>query len=464
MNDSRVARLLRLDSFLAALASALAALSAGFADRIRQTLPVLALASCVIAAATALLWMTTHAAGTAVPIRPALFILWVGLLVVTELTPVRMPRGGFMTVSSALDYAAIILFGPLAAAWIDVASGVVAHGVLRPRHPLRLAYNLATYVLAAFAAGAVYDGLGGSFGSFVLNAQNLVALAGLGITYFAVNTGLVSLALAAESASDPWRVWQVNYRWTLRHLVAFLPLGALVALVHLTWGFSALALFLLPLFLARHTFSLYVEMREDLVDFSTALVGVMEEVDPYTRRHSIRVASYAERLSRGMGRPEPEVEKIRLAGLLHDLGKVGQTAALLQKPGRLDPEEKQRIQTHPGAGADIVGRIRAFSEVATLVRYHHERLDGMGYPSRLRGESIPLGSRIVLVADAFDAMTSDRPYRAGMAPEQAIAELKAHAGTQFDPAVVAALARLWERREFPVIRHSVGDLDIRLAS
>jgi putative nucleotidyltransferase with HDIG domain len=463
MDDSRVARPFRFDSVAAAAASALAALGTGLASRLGRVLPLIVTVTCVIALASALLVAATRSAGAAVPPDRVLFLLWVGLLVVTELTPSRMPRGGFMTVSSAFDYAAVILFGPLTAAWIDLVSGVVAHGLLRPRHPVRVAYNLATYVLAAFAGGAVYAGLGGSFGHFALDGRHLIALCGLGLTYFAVNTGLVSLALAAESGADPWRVWQVNYRWTLRHLLAVLPLGALVALAYLTWGFPALGLFLLPLFLVRHTFSLYVDMREDLVDFSTALVGVIEEVDPYTRRHSIRVAAYAERLARGLGRPESEVEKIRLAGLLHDLGKVGQTGALLQKPGRLDPEEFRRIQAHPAAGADIVARIRAFSAVATLVRCHHERIDGAGYPARLEGNAIPLGSRIVLVADAFDAMTSDRPYRPGMSPEAAIAELRRHAGTQFDSRIVSTLVRLRERGEFEVIRHAVGDLDIRLA-
>jgi putative nucleotidyltransferase with HDIG domain len=468
MDDSRGARLLRFDSLrfdslAATLASAGAAATTGLKSRLRRALPLVLLAAGVIALAALLLGGLTQSVADLGPPDRVLFALWVGLLVLTELTPVRMPRGGFMTVSSAFDYAAILLFGPLAAAWIDVLSGAIAHGLLRPRHVVRLAYNLATYTLAAFAGGAVYAGLGGTFGSFALDARHLVALGGLGLTYFVVNTGLVSLALAAEAGADPWRVWQVNYRWTLRHLLAVLPFGALVALAHLTWGFPAVVLFLLPLLLVRHTFRQYVDMRSDLVDFSTALVAVIEEVDPYTRRHSIRVAAYSERLARGLGRPETEVEQIRLAGLLHDLGKVGQTAALLQKPGRLDPEEREQIAAHPAAGAEIVAKIRAFSAVAHLVRCHHERIDGAGYPGRLEGSSIPLGSRIVLVADAFDAMTSDRPYRAGMAPAAALAELRRHAGTQFDSRIVSTLVRLHERGEFPVIRHPVGDQDIRQA-
>jgi putative nucleotidyltransferase with HDIG domain len=274
----------------------------------------------------------------------------------------------------------------------------------------------------------------------------------------------VSVVLAAERGASPIRIWQANFSWTLRHLAALLPLGVLVVLVHTQGGPLALALVLLPLLLCRHALRLYLEMRGDVTDFATALVSVIEEVDPYTRQHSIRVAGYAERLARGLGRPEPEVESVRLAGLLHDLGKVGQSPSILRKAGRLDPAERKQIEAHPAAGADIVARIRAFQGVACIVRHHHERPDGQGYPAGLSGDAIPLGARIVLVADAFDAMTSDRPYRAGMPGERAIAELERHAGTQFDPAVVEVLVRLWERGEFAVIRHDVGDQDIRQAS
>ena len=389
---------------------------------------------------------------------------WVLLLAATELTPVRLPRGGFMTVSSAFDYAAIVLFGPFVTAILDLISGVAVHGLIRPRPLLKVFFNLATCVISAFGASAVYRALGGTPGSIAIDARGLGAFAGLGITYFALNTGLVSLVLAIERGLSPLRIWQANYAWTLRHLAAFLPLGALVALAYGPGGPLALALTLMPLFLSRHALRLYLEMRSDLTDFATALVSVIEEVDPYTRRHSIRVAAYAERLARGLGRPESEVESVRVAGLLHDLGKVGQSPALLQKAGRLDVAERREIEAHPGAGADIVERIRAFKQVACIVRHHHERPDGQGYPSKLVGDTIPLGSRIVLVADAFDAMTSDRPYRRGMPAERAIAELERHAGTQFDPQVVEVLVRLWERGAFAVIRHEVGDQDIRQAS
>ena len=459
MAESRVARL-RAVPFRVFASPAQASLL-----RAAQRLATPAIVLLTVAFAAVLLVQNADSGMAALGLLPEWTIgAWIVLLALTELTPVKLPRGGFMTVSSAFDYAAIVLFGPFVTAILDTTSGGVAHALVRPRSPQRVIFNFATCVISAFGASAVFTALGGTPGAITVDPRGVVAFAGLGTSYFILNTGLVSLVLAAEQRMSPIRIWQANYAWTLRHLAAFLPLGALVALGYRPGGPLALGLVLLPLFLSRHALRLYLEMRSDLTDFATALVSVIEEVDPYTRRHSIRVAAYAERLARGLGRPEPEVESVRVAGLLHDLGKVGQAPALLQKAGRLDPAERREIEAHPGAGADIVERIRAFKQVACIVRHHHERPDGQGYPAGLTGDTIPLGSRIVLVADAFDAMTSDRPYRRGMAPERAIAELERHAGTQFDPQVVEVLVRLWERGAFAVIRHEVGDQDIRQAS
>ena len=151
-------------------------------------------------------------------------------------------------------------------------------------------------------------------------------------------------------------------------------------------------------------------------DFVRALTEVLEEVDPYTRHHSVRVAQYAVRLARGMGRPEREVEEIEYAALVHDIGKIGpQHQHILQKPGSLSHEEQRTLRAHPAAGAEIVARVRALRRASEIVRAHHERPDGQGYPFGLRSEDVPSGARILNVADAFDAMTSDRPVPPGAA-------------------------------------------------
>jgi putative nucleotidyltransferase with HDIG domain len=165
----------------------------------------------------------------------------------------------------------------------------------------------------------------------------------------------------------------------------------------------------------------------------------------------VRVAEYSKLIGRAMGMSERGVQDLEYGALLHDLGKVGrQYQFILQKPGRLSLEEQATMRAHPAEGAAIVAKVRALRRAADIVKNHHERPDGLGYPCGLRGEDIPLGSRIVMVSDAFDAMTSDRPYRRAMPPERAAAELAKHAGTQFDAGVVAALEGLIRSGKFPL--------------
>ena len=187
-------------------------------------------------------------------------------------------------------------------------------------------------------------------------------------------------------------------------------------------------------------------------DFVRALTEVLEEVDPYTRHHSVRVAQYAVRLARGMGRTEREVEEIEYAAFVHDIGKIGpQHQHILQKPGSLTHEEQRTLRAHPAAGAEIVARVRALRRASEIVRSHHERPDGQGYPYGLRSEDVPVGARILNVADAFDAMTSDRPYRRALPLDAALGELERGAGTQFDKVVVRCLLRMHAAGDFPLV-------------
>jgi putative nucleotidyltransferase with HDIG domain len=195
-----------------------------------------------------------------------------------------------------------------------------------------------------------------------------------------------------------------------------------------------------------------MEIRADLKDFVRALSEVLEEVDPYTRHHSHRVAQYTVLLARGMRLSEREVEEIEYAALVHDLGKIGpQHQHILQKPGSLSHEEQRTLRAHPAAGAEIVRRVRALRRSAEIVRTHHERPDGQGYPLGLRADDVPTGARILNVSDAFDAMTSDRPYRRALSVAAALDELRRGAGSQFDCAVVECLLRLHGSGQFPLI-------------
>jgi response regulator RpfG family c-di-GMP phosphodiesterase len=189
------------------------------------------------------------------------------------------------------------------------------------------------------------------------------------------------------------------------------------------------------------------ELRTAYIQTIRALAEAIDAKDAYTRGHSERVAVYASRLGREMGLRKDMIERIYFAGLLHDVGKIGIADAIITKPDRLSKEEYREIQKHPEIGAKILEPVEFLRHIVPCVRHHHEWFDGCGrgYPDRLRGDQIPLPSRLILVADTVEAMTSDRPYRNALPLETVIAELHKFSGSQFDPNCAQAFLRLLER-------------------
>jgi len=371
------------------------------------------------------------------------------LMVAGELGAVPLPGGGYASAVAAVDIAALFLLGPAATAWIHVAAALAVQGLVQHRSTPSLAQGVATSALVNWSAGWVFVAAGGRIGALELPADVLpIALCCL--AYFALDSLLVSVAQGLASGHEAWRAWQRVYGRALLHHLSFLALGCWIAIVTVHVGPWALPLLLLPVLVARHAFAHYVGIRGDLKDFVRALSEVLDEVDPYTRQHSVRVAEYAVRLARGLGSSESAVEDLEYAALVHDLGKIGpQHQRILQKAGSLSHEEQRTLRGHPATGAGIIGKVMALKRASQIVRLHHERPDGRGYPLGLHGRQIPTGARILNVADAFDAMTSDRPYRRALDLDAALRELERGAGTQFDSEVVRCLLRLHAVGRFP---------------
>jgi putative nucleotidyltransferase with HDIG domain len=196
------------------------------------------------------------------------------------------------------------------------------------------------------------------------------------------------------------------------------------------------------------------ELRNAYVQTIGALAEAVDAKDSYTRGHSERVGVYASKIARQLGHPKEFIERVYIAGLLHDVGKIGVRDAVITKPDRLTAEEYDEIKAHPEIGARILEPVEFLADVVPCVRHHHEWYDGSsrGYPDQLRAERIPLPSRIILVADTAEAMTSDRPYRKGMPLEAVYSELRKYSGTQFDPQCVDAMLRLLDREGDSFIR------------
>ena len=196
--------------------------------------------------------------------------------------------------------------------------------------------------------------------------------------------------------------------------------------------------------------NLYLEVQKSYFDTVKALVQAVEENDRYTRGHSERVTTFSVKIAERMGLGEKRVELVRYGGVLHDVGKIGINVNIIQKPGRLTQEEFNIIKNHPLIGARIIAPIKFLQEVLPIVSQHHERYDGLGYPSGIDGAGIVAEARVLAVADDYDAMITARPYRKPLPREEAIAELKRCSGTQFDPIVVEQFLEILE--EDPDIR------------
>ncbi len=369
--------------------------------------------------------------------------IWFALLLAAEALPIPLPRGGTVTVASILDIGAMILFGPWIAGALDLLTTVPAQMILLRQRGSAAALNAGLYASTTILSGAAYLAAGGTLGVPRL-PQDLWPALLAGSLYFALNTGWVSLVLGARTRESALTIWRQQFRDGIPQAALAIGFGLLFAQVRMVGGIGGVVLLVVPLLLARHALRLYADLREDLVSFVRALSVALDAVDPHTHEHSVRVADYSVRLARHVGLPESEVETIHYAALVHDIGKIAQRPDVIRKPSSLDDEERRLMMRHPEAGARIVGEIRALRAAAVMVRTHHWRPDGKGYPPGVTAEEVPLGARIINVCDAFDAMTSDRPYRRGLTTAQALAELRRHVGTQFDPELVAALQELHE--------------------
>jgi putative nucleotidyltransferase with HDIG domain len=264
--------------------------------------------------------------------------------------------------------------------------------------------------------------------------------------FYTVNVTLAVIAVSRRTGVPMRTVWAQDLGSTAVNLVGLAPLGWLMAQIFTLpngVGWWATPLFVVPLFTTRLAYHRFVETRELFEQTIGALANAVDARDKYTRGHSNRVSHIAEAMCRVMRLPEAEIEKIKWAGLLHDVGKIGIRDNILLKEGPLDREERILMNQHPSIGAEIVAPAHQLHAEAPLIRAHHEWINGSGYPDGTEALDIPLGARILTIADAYEAMTSSRPYRkTPLSHEIAVAELEKFSGIQFDPDIVPVLVGL----------------------
>jgi putative nucleotidyltransferase with HDIG domain len=390
-----------------------------------------------VSAAGALLLITTAEPPGLTQIAQA--FLFAGVAAVAQLRPIHISQNIKATAEDAATFAAALTLGPFLSGLVAAGSTLVA---LRtsPGEPFGLRiFNAATSALSTGCAALAFRALAPDS----VIADRPLAVVAAGIAKYVTETLIVDGAVALQLRRNPLVTWWPIHRRDLLPHASLYAVGVLAALIAGTAPWAILAL-IVPAVLLLVSLRESARLRERTRRGILELADIVDARDPYTRGHSQRTADLAERLAKRIGLDPAQIELVRVAARVHDIGKVGTDDHLLLKPGPLDAFEQGEMHRHSEIGATLLAQFPEFWEGAAIVLAHHERPDGKGYPRGLRGAELPFEAAVIAVADAYDAMTNDRPYRKAMCWADARAQLQKNRGTQWDARVVDAFVALMD--------------------
>jgi putative nucleotidyltransferase with HDIG domain len=401
---------------------------------------------------TSALWIAAVAAGLLLWRDASLPSFWIvaGLAIlaaVAERQSVPLTRNTEASVAFLPFVFSAVAFGPFTALIVGALAGL---GDFR-RPYLRWAVYVPVRSLTAAAAGLAASAVGSPSGHAAFGAILLSTLAASGANLGAdlfFNLG----TQAVRRAGSPYSLLRALAPLIFVQELLYTPLVALLVYGYRLYSVAIVGAFLVPAIALQRLILLYQQQREAVsnleevnarleranLSFAGALVATLDARDRYTAGHSAAVAIYSQDIAARMGLSAEEQAQIHLCGLVHDIGKIGLSPGLLEKPGALTLDERRRMEDHAAIGEKILSKVEDYAEIARIVRHHHERVDGLGYPDGLSGSQIPLAARIIAVADAYNAMTSHRPYRDAMPSRVARLRLAQAVESQFDTTVVAA--------------------------
>src|SRR6185312_9041018 len=375
------------------------------------------------------------------------FCVYLAVVLLSSSLKVAIPNGNrTMSVNFPFILLGIVQLSPCQAIALGALS-VFAQcriKVLKPFTLLQIAFNVGNVMVSTMVAWLC----------FVFAVKHHVemapALALAAIAYFFVNTVPIAGVVGWSTGEPPLALWRREFPWYLPFYLVGAALAATVHLISLKYGWIT-SLLLIPIvytiYRTYHSQIKAMQDRQTHLEETEALhlrtieglAMAIEAKDHNTHEHLLRVRVYVAEIGQTMGLDKPQMQAVLTAALLHDIGKLAVPEHIINKPGKLTPEEFDKMKIHPVVGADILERVRFPYPVVPIVRAHHEAWDGSGYPDGLAGEDIPLGARILTVVDCFDALASDRPYRKAMPLDKAMEFMKSRAGSQFDPKAVEVL-------------------------
>ena len=411
---------------------------------------VLALVVGLAVAASAGLIASSHQIAATLSHEPLRVATLLALTLALQLFSVQVYGRGSVSVSAIGILATAFVFDTGTTMAVAVAAALV-QSVRRRPELYKAIFDTANFALAGAAASLTFE---------VFESWRPLAAVVAGVVFAVINNGLLCLAMSFAEQTPIQKIWFERFHWARFHFALFGPVALAATIAYEQVGVAGLVAFTLPPALMILSVRQYLErtaaaveeareanlnLRRAHKDTIAALSRSMEAKDSYTGGHTERVASVAVGLARRLGYRDEELEAIEIGALLHDIGKIGVPGQVLRKNGPLTDDEWELVKKHPLISDYILSELDLHPFVRQCARSSHERIDGTGYPEGLGGEEIPLPARIVFVADALDALTSTRPYRPARPMLAALAEIRAHAGTQFCPRVVKALEELWRK-------------------
>lgn len=307
-------------------------------------------------------------------------------------------------------------------------------------------FNYCVFLLPIIYGNYLFVEFGG-VNSVTEITQHIISIFIFCLTIFFLNNLVMSILFSIMNKKSILYYMISDVKLGAINFLAMAPLGLLAAYIFNISNYGGLLLFVFPIILARFTFSLYIESKSKYIQTVDVIMHAMEARDKYTEGHSKRVAGLVGLIARELKYNEWKMEELNIAALLHDVGKIGIEDQILNKPGKLTEEEYNMIKKHPEIGYKILKDIKNIDNVKKIVKYHHERYDGKGYPEGKKSDELSLDVFIVQLADSIDAMSTDRPYRKALNEEEVILEVKKHKGTQFHPTVVDAYFRAIEKQK-----------------
>jgi putative nucleotidyltransferase with HDIG domain len=374
-----------------------------------------------------------------------------------ESMPLYVTKELTVSVAFAVDLMAVLIFGPyegslIAAIGVGFQVGKYMDGKIR--HIFNFPYyktlfNISQLALSVGIGGLIYRYTGGVNTNYIYPKYILSALLAAMIYYF-LNTIIVAVLVSLLTNRRIKYVLTKDFKWMIPNFLFLAFVGIVMSEAFIRIGYISFILLFIPLLMIRYMFKLYIDSKQSYYDTINVLVKALDAKDKYTAGHSKNVEKIAALLCREFGLSESQTEMVRIAALLHDIGKIGVKEEVLNKPGKLTDEELSIIKEHPQKGYEILRDVPALKEASLWVKYHHEWYDGSGYPDGIKGDEIPLEAQILSLADVFDALVSDRPYRKAFSQEGAYEIIVANEGTQFSPKIINAFKKAFEkhREEF----------------